>query len=162
MKICLVLFLILFPLTTYAFSFSGNSLMSLLLPNIYANQKDLNYDGEVSVEELISYYCDLYGVDYTLAYTLAKFESNLKFQIINPVTGAGGFYQWLKSSWKSKCEPKYEERLDAADNIACALETIGESKYGIRHWTSDLATRRMLVREGFVICYPGVNNCELR
>jgi len=143
--------LLLFPIF---FFFSFDSLMAFNTPPEPPKPP--------TVVELIEQYSEEYEVPYRLAYKLAKFESRLSPMAVNPTTGAGGLFQWLASSWKIQCEPKYEDRFDAVENMACALDVISKSKYGIRHWTADLKVRRMLVNAGFVICYEGKNNCELK
>ena len=81
---------------------------------------------------LIRYYAEEYGADVDLAEAIAQCESKLNPTAKNPISGAGGIFQWLASSWKKNCEG---DRFNAEDNIACGVKFIAEKQ--LHHWTAD-------------------------
>lgn len=109
------------------------------------------------IRSLIAYYAKEAGVSQVLAIFLAEKESRFNSLAVNPITGAGGLFQWLKSSWFSFCDG---DRFSTEDNAWCAVKTLSEPN-GIRHWSSDLNMRRLLINEGFIECFEGKNNCYL-
>ena len=111
-----------------------------------------------AIRSQIAYYAKEYGVSQVLALTIAELESKFNPLAINPKSGAGGIFQWLKSSWVSFCEG---DRFDIEDNIRCAIKTLSEPN-GIRHWSADLDMRKKLIEAGFIECFEGKNNCALK
>jgi len=131
-----------------------------LFPNSelkYAVKRDFAQIGAIQLEvrDYIILKSKEYGVDELLALDLAWAESNFYPDAKNPKSSAKGVYQWLDSSWA--CEGNV---LNYKDNVDCALQTIGKDKFGIRHWTADLNTRKKISE--YVVCGEGNNNCELK
>ena len=110
------------------------------------------------IRTMVAHYAKEYGVSQVLALTIAELESKFNPLAINPKSGAGGIFQWLKSSWVSFCEG---DRFDIEDNTLCAVRTLSEPN-GIRHWSADLSMRRQLINEGLIECFEGKNNCVLK
>lgn len=110
-----------------------------------------------AVRSFIAKSAGFYGVSGHLAIFIAEKESRFNPLAVNPKTGAGGLFQWLKSSWISFCEGN---RFDIEDNTRCAMKTLSEPD-GIRHWSADLSMRQQLINEGLIECFEGKNNCYL-
>lgn len=122
------------------FWFSGNSLFSLLIP-------PQEPPPPPTVVELIKIYSEEYGVNYNLAYTLAKLESNLKPTAKNSRSSASGVFQFVSGTWNGLCEGSV---WNAEDNVSCALRIISEG--GLSHWTSDSNIRLKLWDLGAIKC----------
>ncbi len=101
---------------------------------------------ETDVIFLINYYAREYGVDFELAFQLAKVESGFDYLAENPKSSARGVYQFLTkdfpnklSTWSTYCEGNPR---NAKDNISCALRMIGNG--GIGHWLADKRTAKAI------------------
>ncbi len=101
---------------------------------------------ETDIFFLINYYAREYGVDFELAFQLAKVESGFDYLAENPKSSAVGIYQFLTkdfpnklSTWSTYCEgdPK-----NAKDNVKCAMKLIGGG--GISHWLADERTKKAI------------------
>lgn len=131
-------FAFLIPFPVYAsIQFSGSGILGYFSHFLPYNTKDTNFDGEVTVQELITYYSALYDVDYDLAYGLAKFESRLNPLAKNPRSSASGVYQFIRSTFKAYCSG---DVFDADDNVKCAVRMLSEGK--IDHWLKDYRVLR--------------------
>lgn len=112
------------------------------------------------IEDIIKKYAQIYSVAFDLAIDLAHYESGLSATAINSNSSARGLYQFLeKSTWGNFCEG---DIYSPEDNARCAMKIIGENQTGIRHWTADLATRKMLLVKNYVYCMAGKNKCYLK
>ena len=91
-----------------------------------------------------------YGINKSLSIKLASWESQYNPKAKNKITGAGGLYQFLESSWESlKCEG---EVFNANDNIKCYAKLIKENKRNISHWFADETTAHLLWKNKFIDC----------
>ena len=109
------------------------------------------------IRDIIVRKANIYGVSQRLALFIAEKESRFSPSAINPTSGAGGLFQWLKSSFLFFCEG---DRFDIEDNADCAITMLSEPN-GIRHWSADKSMRRLLINEGLIECFEGKNNCYL-
>ena len=114
------------------------------LPAVSDNLGYSNPDRE-EVIGMIRFYSALYKVDFSLAYDIARLESNLNPNAKNPHSSAKGIYQFIDSTWKSLCEG---EVLAVEDNIKCAIRLLADNK--ISHWTADPNMKRWLVKLNYV------------
>lgn len=119
-------------------------LISFLIPTTtLALDEQIPTRDEEDVFWLINYFARQNGVDVELGLDLAEFESGFDKLAKNPNSSAKGVFQFIDGTWKALCKGNV---FNTYDNVKCAMELIG--KGGLSHWTADLATRAMLVREG--------------
>ena len=120
----------------------------IIAPPYLTSQNNPNFNEEPEkwqIQELIYYYSGYYGVDFSLSYELAKFESGFNPKAKNEFSSAKGIYQFIDKTWADNCEG---DVYSAEDNIKCAIRIISEG--GLKHWTIDKNVAEYLTLLGFI------------
>ena len=120
----------------------------IIAPPVLTSSGNPNLDRKLEkseIIELIYYYSNYYGVNFSLTYELAKFESNFNPTAKSPKSTAKGIYQFLDKTWIDNCEGNV---YNAEDNIKCAIRIISED--GLKHWTADKNVAKYLTLFGFI------------
>lgn len=89
----------------------------------------------LSVESKIKHLAEEYGVDESLALNIACVESRFKPKAANPVSTAGGVFQWLDGSWAHYSTHYYGEirdKWDEDENIRLSMKVLRD--FGPGDW----------------------------
>ena len=127
-RIGLFSFLVIGPASVSAQSYQEDTERRLLIQSVI-------------VEEAMKY-----NVDPGLAIFIAAQESDFNPLARSKTSSATGIFQFVNATWKNHCSGN---RIDARDNIRCAMKLLAEPK-GIRHWTADRVMFRKLFAAGFI------------
>ncbi len=111
----------------------------------------------VIVKQMVIESAKKYEVPVKMAVPLAEFESQgFNHKAKNPISTAKGVFQFIDDTWRRNCEG---EVFDPEANIECGMKLLAQRQIG--HWVADPATRRVLVKTGYVICTDfEKNQCE--
>lgn len=74
---------------------------------------------EMTVQDKIVFYADLYGVDSKTALKVAECESGFNPKAENIEGSATGVYQWIRKSWKNYCSG---DVYNPDHNIICFVQ----------------------------------------
>lgn len=93
---------------------------------------------DASITQMIEQFSSTYGVDGTLALSIANCESQLNAQAKNPDSTAKGIYQFLDSSWDLYSRLHWGESrdvLDSKSNIELGVWVLSQD--GTQPWESS-------------------------
>lgn len=106
--------------------------------------------GNAPIRSLITKYAKMYQVSEYTALSIADIESDYVEDAKNPRSSAQGVFQIISGTFKQMgCTGN---RLNAEDNVRCALYILGNPETGgIQHWCNP-ETKRELIKLGIKDC----------